>query len=394
MTHVSADGHPDHPLVVRSARAVDARGVVDDAWVEVRDGRIAAVGRGDGWAVRAGDAEVVDASGLTLVPGFVDLHVHGGGGRAHEEGADAIVAAVAAHRAHGTTRTVVSLVSDGVEALAERLSTVADLVESRPEILGSHLEGPFLSLVRRGAHDPARLVDPTPAAVDHLLRAARGTLRQITLDPLRPGAEAAIAAFAAAGVVVAVGHTEADHDAARAAFDAGARLLTHAFNAMPGIGHRAPGPVLAAIADPRVVAEVILDGEHVHPGVVALLMGAAPGRVALITDAMAAAAGDDGRYRLGGVEVDVTDGRATLADPASGGSLAGSTLTLDRALRVGTAAGLPLPALVGAMTAVPARVLGLGDSLGLLAPGHAGDLVLLDSALSVVDVRTSGVRVL
>lgn len=377
-------------LVVHGARAVDARGVVHDAWVAVHDGRVAAVGRGDGWTERAGGAEVVDASGLTLVPGFVDLHVHGGGGHAHEEGGEAIVAAVAAHRAHGTTRTVVSLVSDGVEQLAQRLSTVADLVESRPQILGSHLEGPFLSVARRGAHDPARLVDPTPAAVAHLLRAARGTLRQITLDPLRPGAHAAIEAFTAAGVVVAVGHTEADHDAARAAFDAGARLLTHAFNAMPGIGHRAPGPVLAAVADPRVVAEVILDGEHVDPSVVALLMGAAPGRVALITDAMAAAAGHDGRYRLGGLAVDVTDGRATLV---GGSSLAGSTLTLDRALRVGTAAGLPLPALVGAMTAVPARVLGLGDSLGLLAPGHAGDLVLLDDALGVVDVRLSGARV-
>ena len=380
-------------LVVHGARAVDARGAAHGAWVAVHDGAIAAVGRGDGWTGHAGGAEVIDASGLTLTPGFVDLHVHGGGGHAHEEGAEAILAAVAAHRAHGTTRTVVSLVSDDVEQLAQRLSVVADLVESHPEILGSHLEGPFLSVARCGAHDPARLVDPTPAAVDHLLRAARGTLRQITIDPLRPGAHPAIAAFTAAGAVVAVGHTEADHDAARTAFDAGARLLTHAFNAMPGIGHRAPGPVLAAIADPRVVAEVILDGEHVHPSVVALLMGAAPGRVALVTDAMAAAAGDDGRYRLGGVEVDVADGRATLADPASGGSLAGSTLTLDRALRLGVAAGLPLPALVGAMTAIPARVLGLEDRLGLLAPGHAGDLVLLDDALTMVDVRASGARV-
>ena len=232
--------------------------------------------------------------------------------------------------------------------------------------------------------------------MDHLLAAARGTLRQVTLDPLRPGADAAIEAFVRAGVVVAVGHTEADHDRARAAFDAGARLLTHAFNAMPGIGHRAPGPVVAAIEDPRVVAELVLDGEHVHPAVAALLIGAAPGRVALVTDAMAAAAGSDGRYRLGEVEVDVLDGRATIAggEGTEGrGPLAGSTLTLDRALRVGVAAGLPLPVLVGAATAVPARVLGLGDALGLLAPGHAGDLVLLDDALSVVDVRLSGARV-
>ena len=378
------------PLVIRSARAVDARGAVDDAWVVVRDGRVAAVGRGHGWAEHAEGAEVVDASGLMLVPGFVDLHVHGGGGHAHEEGPAAVLAAIAAHRAHGTTRTVVSLVSDDVDALAERLSTVADLVPDHPEVLGSHLEGPFLSLARRGAHSAARLVDPTPAAVAHLLAAARGTLRQVTLDPLRPGAEQAIAAFARAGVVVAIGHTEADHDQARSAFDAGARLLTHAFNAMPGIGHRAPGPVVATIEDERVVAELVLDGEHVHPAVAALLVRAAPGRVALVTDAMAAAAGGDGRYLLGEVEVDVVEGRATLA---GGGPIAGSTLTLDRALRVGVAAGLPLPVLVGAVTAVPARVLGLGDRLGLLAPGHAGDLVLLDDALSVVDVRPSGTPV-
>lgn len=378
------------PLVVRCARAVDARGAVDDAWVAVRDGRIAAVGRGDAWSQHAGGAEVVDASGLTLVPGFVDLHVHGGGGHAHEEGAGAILAATAAHRAHGTLRTVVSLVSDDVDALAQRLSVVADLVEERPEVLGSHLEGPFLSVARKGAHSAARLVDPTPAAVAHLLAAARGTLRQVTLDPLRAGAEQAIAAFVRAGVVVAIGHTEADHDQAVRAFDAGARLLTHAFNAMPGIGHRAPGPVVAAIEDERVVAELVLDGEHVHPAVAALLLRAAPGRVALVTDAMAAAAGSDGCYLLGEAEVDVVAGRATLA---GGGSLAGSTLTLDRALRVGVAAGLPLPVLVGAATAVPARVLGLQDRLGLLAPGHAGDLVLLDDALTVVDVRGSGVRV-
>lgn len=378
------------PLVVHGARAVDARGMVQDAWVEVRGGVIVAVGRGDGWGAHTGGAEVLDAAGLTLTPGFTDLHVHGGGGHAHEDGPAAVLAAVAAHRAHGTTRTVVSLVSDDVDVLAQRLGVVADLVHAHPEVLGSHLEGPFLSLARKGAHSAARLVDPTPAAVAHLLAAARGTLRQVTLDPLRPGADAAIATFAAAGVVVAIGHTEADHDQAARAFDAGARLLTHAFNAMPGIGHRAPGPVVAAIEDPRVVAELVLDGEHVHPGVAALLIGAAPGRVALVTDAMAAAAGDDGRYRLGEMEVDVVDGRATLA---GGSSLAGSTLTLDRALRTGVASGLPMPVLVGAITAVPARVLGLGDRLGLLALGHAGDLVLLDDALAVVDVRTSGTRV-
>lgn len=377
-------------LVVRSATAVDAGGAVPDAWVAVKDGRIVATGTGDAWRSRAGAAEVVDAAGRYLVPGFTDLHVHGGGGHANEDGADAILAGAAAHRRHGTARTLVSLVSADVDVLAQRLAVVADLVEDHPHLLGSHLEGPFLSVARKGAHDPAALVDPTPAAVEHLLAAARGTLRQITLDPGRAGAAEAARTFRSAGVVVAVGHTEADHDLAAAAFERGAHLLTHALNAMPGIGHRAPGPVVAALEDPRVVLELVLDGEHVHPAVAKILFASAPGRVALVTDAMAAAAGEDGRYRLGGVDVVVEDGRATVA---GGWSLAGSTLTLDRALRVGVAAGLPLPALVEAMTLTPARVLGLEERMGRLAPGHAGDLVLLDDALEVVDVRASGLRV-
>ncbi|WP_380165320.1 N-acetylglucosamine-6-phosphate deacetylase [Jannaschia sp. R86511] len=381
---------PGPALVVRSVTAVDAAGTVPDAWLSSRDGRITATGTGDGWRAHAAGAEVVDGTGRLLVPGFVDLHVHGGGGHSHEDGPEAVLAATAAHARHGTTRTVVSLVSDTVVALCRRLGEVADLAREHPHVLGSHLEGPFLAPARKGAHDPQRLVDPTPEAVERLLAAARGTLRQVTLAPERPGATAAAEAFRAAGVVVAVGHTEADHALAAATFARGARLLTHAFNAMPGVHHRAPGPVVAAVDDGSVVLEVILDGEHVHPRVVAMLLAAAPDRVALVTDAMAAAAATDGDYVLGGLGVTVSGGRAVVTGTDT---LAGSTLTMDRALRTGVAAGLPLPALVAAATATPARVLGLGGVVGRLAPGQLADLVLLDETLHVVSVHHSGLPV-
>lgn len=381
---------PGGPLVVRSTTVVDAAGVVTDAWVSSRDGRITATGSGDGWREHTEGAEVVDGSGGYLVPGFVDLHVHGGGGHAHEDGPAGVLGAADAHRRHGTTRSVVSLVSDTVDALCERLAAVADLSETHPHVLGSHLEGPFLAHARKGAHDPDRLVDPTPERVRRLLDAARGTLRQVTIDPEREGAEAATATFREAGVLVAVGHTDCDHDTAARAFRAGASLLTHAFNAMPGIHHRAPGPVVAALDDPSVTLELILDGEHVHPRVAAFLLAAAPGRVALVTDAMAAAAGEDGRYELGGLEVVVADGRAVVAGTDT---LAGSTLTMDEALRTGVAAGLPLVDLVAAATSTPAHALGLGSVLGRVQTGFLADLVLLDGSLEVRQVHLSGLRV-
>lgn len=381
---------PGGSLVVRSTTVVDAAGTVTDAWVASRHGRITATGSGDGWRAHADGAAVVDGSGCHLVPGFVDLHGHGGGGHSHEDGPAGILAATAAHRRHGTTRSVVSFVSDTVDALCERLAAVADLAQEHPQVLGSHLEGPFLSPARKGAHDPARLVDPTPERVRRLLDAARGTLRQVTMDPERDGAATAAAAFREAGVVVAVGHTDCDHAVAAQAFRAGASLLTHAFNAMPGLHHRAPGPVVAALDDDTVTLELILDGEHVHPRVAAVLLAAAPGRVALVTDAMAAAAGQDGRYDLGGLDVVVADGRAVVAGTDT---LAGSTLTMDRALRTGVAAGLPLGELVTAATSTPAHVLGLGSVLGRVAVGYVADLLLLDRTLEVVQVHPSGLQV-
>jgi N-acetylglucosamine-6-phosphate deacetylase len=190
-------------------------------------------------------------------------------------------------------------------------------------------------------------------------------------------------------VVVAIGHTEATSEQTRAAFDAGARMLTHAFNAMPGIHHRSPGPVVAALEDERVTLELILDGEHVHADVARLLLEQAPGRVALVTDAMAAAGADDGDYRLGSLNVSVRNGLAHLSGTST---IAGSTLTQDAALRNALRLGIPAPAAVAALTAVPARAIGLGHRLGLLEPGFAADVVVLDDTHHVTSVWAAGSR--
>ncbi|PJJ61908.1 N-acetylglucosamine-6-phosphate deacetylase [Compostimonas suwonensis] len=375
-------------ILVHGARKIDADGAFDGYWLTIEGETITRVGTGQSWRDFADDARLVDAGGAILTPGFIDLHGHGGGGHAYDNGVDEISAALATHRAHGTTRSVISLVANPLERLEQSLGVVAGLVEHDPLVLGTHLEGPFLSVERRGAHNPAFLHAPDPAEIESLLAAGRGTVRQITIAPELPGALDAIGAFVDAGVIVAIGHTNADYDLARDAFERGARLLTHAFNAMPGIHHRSPGPVIAAFHDQRVTIELVLDGNHVHPDVAAMTFRAAPGRVALITDAMAAAGSVDGNYRLGSLNVTVEGGIAMLSGTST---IAGSTLTQDSALHCAVVTtGIEPVAAVEALTATPARVLGLDDELGYLRPGYAADLVLLSPEWQVQRVWAAG----
>jgi N-acetylglucosamine-6-phosphate deacetylase len=375
--------------VIHSARLVSDGSVVADAWVRLDGDRVTAAGTGNEWRSGAGaDVVVTDAGGAWLTPGFIDLHCHGGATAGFDDGADAIRTAVDLHQRHGTTRVVASLVTAPVAGLAERVRGIAALTATDPRILGSHLEGPFLDVGHKGAHDPALLRSATRDDIDLLLEAGAGTIRQITLAPELPGGMEAVRAFTAAGVAVAVGHTAATYEQALAAFDAGASLLTHAFNGMDGIHHRAPGPVAAATHTPGVTLEIINDGVHVHPEVVRMAFAAAPGRVALITDAMAAAGAADGDYVLGTLEVQVRDGVARLAH---GGSIAGSTLTLDEALRRAvTEVGLPVEDAVRALTETPAAAIGRSGDLGRLAPGYAADAVLLDDEFRVLQVWTAG----
>ena len=274
---------------------------------------------------------------------------------------------------------------------AQLLALVATLAETDSTIVGSHLEGPFLAIGRRGALAPEFLRDPDPQTIHGLIEAGRGTIRQVTIAPELPGALDAVRQFVAEGIVVAIGHTEADEQVAHHAFDAGATLVTHVFNAMPGIHHRDPGPIAAAFADERVSLELVADGVHVHPSVVQMVFRAAPHRVALVTDAMAAAGGADGHYRLGSLNVDVRGGIAHLAGTST---IAGSTLTQDAALRHAvTVAGVHESAAVEALTRTPACVLGRDEQWGSLAAGYAADLVVLDAGWRVERVWAAGAEI-
>lgn len=343
--------------------------------VAVREGRVAALRAPD--AAPAEDEVVRPLPGRRLVGGFVDIHAHGGGGFGYDDaGVDDLAAAVAVHRAHGTRAQLLSLVSAAPERLVARLAGLRAAVPALPGVFGVHLEGPFLAVSRRGAHDADALTAPTPALIDRLVEAGDGLLRQVTVAPELPGALDAIERLVAHGVVVAVGHTDADHDTAAAAFDRGASLVTHAYNAMPGLGHRAPGPLGAAIERDHVTIELIADGLHVHPVVMRALFAAAPARVALVTDAMSATGLGDGCFRLGGLTVDVRDGRPVVAGTDT---LAGSTLTMDRAIRVCVAAGIGLDEAVRAATVTPARALGIAAP-AVSVGDPVTDLVALDDA--------------
>lgn len=381
-TESSAQGS----LVIHSARIVSAGSVVDDGWVRFEEGIVVARGTGSGWAPADAviDAREAAGEGAILTPGFVDIHGHGGANAAFDDGVDAIRVARAMHRTHGTTRAVISLVTATLDRLAERAGMVADLMQTDHDLLGSHLEGPFLDPGHKGAHDPQLLRVPEPADVRRLLDAGRGTVRQVTLAPELDGGIEAVRLVVAAGAAAAIGHTDADEDTLRAAFDAGATILTHAFNAMRPVHHRSPGPVLTAAHDERVTLEAIADNIHLHPQVIKLVFDEAPGRVALVTDAMAAAGSADGDYMLGSLQVTVLDGVARVQS----GSIAGSTLTQDVALRRAVEAGVLLPDAVDALTRTPARAIGVDAQLGALEPGRLGDAVLLTRDLHVAAVWT------
>jgi N-acetylglucosamine-6-phosphate deacetylase len=358
-------------MTLTNARLISRAGV-RVGWLEIEEERVAAAGDG----MRDG----VDLGGRYVAPGFVDMHVHGGGGAAFTDDPHAVLDF---QRRHGTTTCLASLVTASIPGLVEQLAGLAPLVESGV-VAGVHLEGPFLAPARRGAHDPALLRAPDAESVATLLDAGRGTVRMVTIAPELPGALDAIARIVDSGAVAAIGHTDATYNEARAGLDAGATVGTHLFNAMRPLHHREPG-VIGALLESDATCELVVDNVHVHPVLVAWVMRVAAGRIALITDAIAAAGVGDGEYLLGGLEVTVHEGVARLTH---GGSIAGSTLTQDVALRNAVAAGVPLPDAVAALTAVPARALGL--PAGTLDPGSRADLVVLSEGLQVDAVMAAG----
>ena len=355
-----------------NARIVTSQGWTA-GWLRVDGPRIAEVGAG---IAPYPAAESVDLGGRLLVPGWVDIHVHGGGGASFDDGdPERALAAVDLHRRHGTTSLVAGLVTASPAALLRQVAALAELCEAG-ELAGIHLEGPYLATQRCGAHDPALLRSPDLAEFQRILRAGRGHVRMITLAPELPGALELVRAAVSEGVVAAVGHTDADYATVCAAFDAGATVATHLFNQMRPLHHRDPGPVAAALSYDRVTVEVINDGVHLHPAVVRMAWAAAGAdRTAFVTDAMAAAGLGDGDYTLGGRRVRVADGTARLADT---GAIAGSTITLADAVRRAVRdLGIPLAAAVRAASTVPAAALRLAD-VGALLPGRYADLVVLE----------------
>lgn len=379
-------------VALAAARVATPTVLHEPGWVVIDGATIVDVGSGappDG-------VTVVDLGDRTLTPGFVDVHVHGGdGAQVNGEIADEVTEAVGEmarfHAQHGTTALVATTVSDTRARLLQAVTGVARAVGTFPggaHVLGTHLEGPWISPNRRGAHDDSYLRPPDPAELRDLLDASQGTLRMVTLAPELPGAEETIELLTSAGVIASVGHTDADLETTRRAIHRGARHVTHLFNAMPGIHHREPGPVVAALGDPGVSVEIVADGHHVHPDVLGLVGRLIPDRLVAVTDAGAATGLEPGSHHLGDREVDVHDGRVTLADDPS--TLAGSVLTLDRAVGVLTRhAGLPLTTALTAATRSPARVVGAATK-GELRAGADADLVVLGPDLAAAATMVEG----
>jgi N-acetylglucosamine-6-phosphate deacetylase len=370
-------------VLIAAARLVTAEGEggpVPGGYLDIADGVIRSVGAGA--PPRKPDAELPDGY---LLPGFVDLQVNGFFG-VDLQTADAAGWATVAGRlpSTGTTSFVPTLITAPLDQLAAKLQAATAVVPSLPaagaRVLGVHLEGPFLSPQRRGAHNEAWLTDPAPDAVEQLIQAGGDLLRLVTLAPERPGALAAIDRFTSVGVLVSVGHSDATAARVAAAADRGARMVTHLFNAQRPLRHREPGVVGQALTDPRLTSGLIADLHHVAGPVCALAFRAAPGRIALVTDAAASAGMPPGEYLLGGEPVTLPP--APGAPPVrADGTLAGSALRMDLAVANMVASGVSLAEAVAAATRIPADLIGRPD-LGRLAPGAAADLVWLSPDLA------------
>lgn len=353
-------------------RLVLPTGVISGSLV-TRQGRIVEVAEGDPHA----SPEVAGHTEGYVFPGLVDLHVHGGGGLAFGADPDVNRRIVEFHRRRGTTRSLASLVTAPLEAMTAAIRALDALVESG-EIVGVHLEGPFLAKAHCGAHDPQSLRPPSEKTLRSLLQVGNAPVRMMTVAPELEGSLHLIELLRDQGCIPAVGHTGATYAEATRAFRNGATVATHLFNGMPPIHHREGGASLAALLTDGVTNELIADHVHVSAEMIRLAFTVASGRVALVTDAMAATGMGDGDYRLGRRTVQVRGGEARLG---SEGSLAGSTLTMDAAVRGSVTAGIDLATAVRAASLSPAEALGIDSEVGSLTVGKQADLVIVDESL-------------
>ena len=368
-----------------------------DSVILVEGSRITAIGHRDEVKIPEGAVDYV-ASGMTVVPGFVDVHIHGAGGHdVMEANADALDRITSNVALHGTTSMVATTVTAPVDQTCKSLAGIAHYIHAHEkpddtphlgaDILGIHLEGPFISRARRGVHPLDSITRPSLEIFEKFRQAADGLVRILTIAPELPGALELIAAAVKSGVVVAIGHTDADYEQTMAAVKAGARHTVHFYNAMRPFSHRDPGVIGAILTDPDVTAEVIADGTHVAGPAIQVLLGTKGfDTVILVSDGTAATGMPDGPFRLGNFEMMVKDGICRNAE----GKLAGSTLTLDRALKYVVSLGVPLVDAVRMATVLPARRLGLAGKKGILAVGADADLVVLTPDLRVAGVMTRG----
>jgi N-acetylglucosamine-6-phosphate deacetylase len=384
--------------IIRAARALTPTEEIVDAAVVIEDGTITAVGRREEIVAPKG-AKDHDARIHVLVPGFVDVHIHGAGAHDVMEATPEALEIVAATVApHGTTSLVATTVTAPTDEICRSLEGIARYIQTpanqgppesaRAQMTGIHLEGPFIHPHRRGVHPPESLAQPSVATLNRFLEAANGCARILTLAPELPGALEVIDKARAAGLTVAIGHTDATYEQAHSGIQHGAHHAVHVFNAMRPFSHRETGVLGAVLTDSTVTAEVIADGIHVDDPAIRLLLAAKGTRgVILVSDGTAATGMPDGTYRLGPFEFTVSGGVCRNAE----GRLAGSTLTLDRAVRHLASLGVSLREAVQMATLNPARRLGLEGKKGVIAPGADADLVVLDEKLQIAGVMTRGV---
>jgi N-acetylglucosamine-6-phosphate deacetylase len=382
-------------FLLHAARALTPSAEIPSAGILVRDGVIEAIGPREEMSLPAG-AQEISAVDRTAIPGFVDVHIHGAGGHDVMEGTDEAMTAVAQTLArHGTTSFVATTVTANpddtcrsAEGIARFIAQQLKTDEARAEVLGVHYEGPFLNKARRGVHPSESLQLPSTELLQRLLQAASGNARILTLAPELPGAVPCIEAARSAGLVVAMGHTDATYEETRAAISRGVRHAVHVYNAMRPFSHRDSGVIGAVLTSTEVTAELIADGVHVEEAAMRLLLQAkGPGRVILISDGLSATGMPDGKYNLGKFEVTVLDGVCRNAE----GKLAGSTLTLDRALRNVVALGVTLADTLRMLTTNPAKLLGVEFKKGALRIGADADILLLDQNLQLTNVWTRGI---
>jgi N-acetylglucosamine-6-phosphate deacetylase len=367
--------------------------VIDSPLVVMEDARIVAAAPRAALAVPNG-ARSLDFPGMVLAPGFIDIHIHGSAGHDVMEHDDRAIAAIERHMLrHGVTSYLPTTVTAPLERTLIALEHLGKRVSNRTSgpdrasPLGIHLEGPFISHAKRGVHPTEHLLKPSIDMLDRFWQAALGTIRMMTIAPELPGAQETIRHAGGLGVHTSLGHSDATYGETTAAIAAGARHATHTFNAMRPLGHRDPGILGAVLTDSRTSADIIADGIHLAPSIVKLFLAAkGPDRAILITDAISATGMPDGKYSLGGMEVEVKGGRCDYQ-----GKLAGSVLTLDRAVRnVMTFAEWSLLQTLPLVTLNPARLLGISEQRGMIAPGRIADLVVLTPGGEVVKTIVAG----